>query len=75
MQKKSALIRFGDNIRRYRKQVDLSQEALAFESNLDRTYIGGAERGERNLSILSALKIAEALDISLSKLTEGVEGE
>ena len=72
MEKSNALIRFGENIRRYREGLGLSQEALAFESKLDRTYIGGAERGERNLTILSAIKLAEALKVSLSELTEGV---
>jgi len=75
VKKDGALIKFGENVRKLRERQDLSQEALAFESGLDRTYIGGVERGERNLTILSALKIADALSVSLSELTKEVGHE
>jgi transcriptional regulator with XRE-family HTH domain len=59
---------FGDRVRELRKEKGLSQEALAFTCDLDRTYIGGVERGERNISLLNIQKIAEALGISAREL-------
>jgi DNA-binding XRE family transcriptional regulator len=59
---------FGDRLRAVRKQKGLSQEALALACELDRTYIGGVERGERNISLLNIHKIARALDISAREL-------
>ena len=55
-------------IRRERQGKDLSQESLAFESALHRTYIGSVERGERNLSIDNIVKIARALGLRPSEL-------
>ena len=54
---------FGLRLRHLRRQKDLSQEALALSCNLDRTYIGGVERGERNISLINIHKIAEALGV------------
>jgi transcriptional regulator with XRE-family HTH domain len=59
---------FGDRVRELRKQKGLSQEALALACDLDRTYIGGVERGERNISLVNIYKIAEALNVSASEL-------
>lgn len=58
---KSYLERIGNQIRELRTEADLSQEKLAFECELDRTYIGSVERGERNISIINLRKIAKAL--------------
>ncbi len=58
----------GNNIRKYRKKVGLSQEQLADLAELHRTYIGGVERGERNVSALNIFKIAKALKIQPHKL-------
>ena len=52
---------FGDRLRKLRKQKGLSQEALALACDLERTYIGGVERGERNISLINIYRIAEAL--------------
>jgi transcriptional regulator with XRE-family HTH domain len=59
---------FGKNIRRTRRQRGLTQEQLAFEAEIDLTYMGGIERGKRNPSLLVMARIAEALSISLPKL-------
>lgn len=56
---------FGSRLRSIRKKKGFSQEALALACELDQTYIGGVERGERNLSLINIHKIASALNISL----------
>lgn len=60
--------KFGDRLRELRQGKGLSQEALAFACGLDRTYIGGVERGERNPSLINIHKIAAALNISVKDL-------
>ncbi len=57
---------FAENIKRFRQKQGLSQEALADLAGLHRTYIGAVERGERNITLLNANKIAEALGVKLS---------
>ncbi|MHB8303735.1 MAG: helix-turn-helix domain-containing protein [Acidobacteriaceae bacterium] len=59
---------FGERVRELRKEKGLSQEALALACDLDRTYIGGVERGERNISLLNIQKIADALGVSAREL-------
>jgi transcriptional regulator with XRE-family HTH domain len=59
---------FGRNVRKYRQQRKLTQEQLAFESEIDLTYMGGIERGKRNPSLLVMARIADALSVSLPRL-------
>ena len=59
---------FGAAVRSLRKELGLSQEELAHRCELDRTYIGGVERGERNVSLLNIHAIAKALEIAVSDL-------
>jgi len=61
---------FGRNVRRLRQQRGLTQEKLAFEAEIDLTYMGGIERGKRNPSLLVMARIAEALSVPLPKLLE-----
>lgn len=68
------LVRFGDNVRSLRVARDWTQEQLAEKASLDQTYISGIERGERNLTILSVVKLASALKASASELCEGIDG-
>jgi transcriptional regulator with XRE-family HTH domain len=51
----------GRNIRRLRQARGLTQEELAFEAEIDLTYLGGIERGRRNPSLLVMVRIAKAL--------------
>lgn len=62
--------KFGHHVRSLRIAKGLSQEALALASGLDRTYIGGVERGERNISIVNIFKIAGGLGVSPKDLLE-----
>lgn len=59
---------FGEKVRSIRKEQQLSQDELADQCNLHRTYIGAVERGERNITLINAEKIANALQVSLSEL-------
>lgn len=70
----SVCTHFGKRIRLLRMSAGLSQEQLANLCNLDRTYIGGIERGERNPALKNIQRLAEALDVSLSVLFENIEG-
>lgn len=69
------LLTLGSNIRKQRNKLGMTQESLSFEAGLDRSYIGGAERGERNLSILTLSKIAKCLKCDIPKLTKGIPNE
>lgn len=62
------LSKFGEKLRELRKVRVLSQEELANEAGLHRTYIGGVERGERNPTLTTLKKIADALNLSLTDL-------
>jgi len=66
------LERFGERVRALRKEQGYSQEAFAAACGLDRTYIGGIERGERNLALRNLEVIAQTLGITLSELMEGL---
>jgi DNA-binding XRE family transcriptional regulator len=60
--------RFGERVRALRKEKDISQEALALVCDLDRAYIGGVERGERNISLVNIYKIAGGLNVPAKEL-------
>ena len=64
------LVALGAAIRRERSDRGLSQEALAVDADLDRSYMGGIERGEHNLTLMNVIKIAGALKLSPSKLLD-----
>lgn len=79
---RQALLRFGDRVRSRRIAMGLSQEGFAELAHLHRTYISGIERGERNISVLKVVQIADALKIDPGALVrdlcldepEGLEG-
>ncbi len=60
--------KFGQRVKKLRLAKGLSQEALAHDSDLDRTYIPSIEKGERNVSITVVEKIAKALNVKISYL-------
>lgn len=64
--------KFGKAIRQRRHKLGISQEAFADLCGLDRTYLGGIERGERNVALVNIEKIPRALRISLNELFRGV---
>lgn len=66
--KKNILIQFGNKVRQERIKRNLSQEDLAEKAGVHRTYIGMIERAEKNITLLNIEKIANALDLPLSKL-------
>lgn len=59
---------FASNVRKERQKLGISQEKLAELSGLHRTYIGAVERCEKNITLISAQKIANALKICLPLL-------
>lgn len=74
MQKKShappTRVIFATNLRKTREQLGLSQEGLAEEAGLHRTYVGSVERGERNISIDNIERLANALGVPPASLME-----
>lgn len=62
------LVSLGAAIRSARKDAGLSQEALAVDAELDRSYMGGVERGEHNLTLMNLCRISEALQVKPSSL-------
>ena len=69
-----ALTAFGLNLRRERESKQLTQEKLAEKADLDPTYISGIERGVRNPSLLSIVRIAKALGTTVSSLSKRIDG-
>ena len=67
------LVALGKAIRTKRKNLNMPQEALALEAGIDRSYLGGIERGEHNVAIINLSKIANSLGIKLSELIAGFE--
>lgn len=66
------LKKFGERVRKLRKSQGYSQESFSGECGLDRTYLGGIERGERNVALKNIQVIAKSLGISVSELTKGM---
>ena len=68
MSSDSILKIFGDNVQRYRKNLQLSQEKLAELAGVHRTYIGMIERAEKNITLCNMEKIAKALGVDIKDL-------
>lgn len=67
------LLQFGERVRSLRTTRGWSQELLAEEAGLHRNYVGGLERGERNVSLVNIGKLAAAFGVTPSELLKGVE--
>jgi DNA-binding XRE family transcriptional regulator len=63
---------FGKQVRKLRLARQLSQEKLAELADLHRNYVGGVERGERNVSLINIVKLAHGLDVRPTKLIETI---
>ena len=68
IEKDDVLTKIGSKIRSLRKSKGFSQENFAYEIGLDRRYMGGVERGERNIAVLNLIKIAKTLKVELCDL-------
>lgn len=66
--KSEILIKFGERVRELRIEKGLSQEQLAHQANVHRTYIGMIERAEKNITLINIQKIANSLDVSINEL-------
>jgi transcriptional regulator with XRE-family HTH domain len=66
------LIRFGEEVRKRRAALDISQEELGFRAGLHRNYIGYVERAECNATMKRVIKIARALKLRPSELVRGM---
>lgn len=69
-QEKNILLHFANNMKLFRDSKGWSQEKLAEYANLHRTYIGSIERAEKMPSLATVIKIANALNVSISQLIE-----
>ena len=69
---KTQLRQLGRKVRDARAKLGYSQESFAHACGLDRTYIGGVERGERNLGFKNLLRISKALKLEPSELLTGI---
>lgn len=66
--KKDPRVLFGSRLVKLRRAREWSQEQLALESGLARSYLGGVERGQRNIALVNICKLADALEINPSEL-------
>ena len=67
------LIRFGENVRGLRESRAWTQEQLAERADLDQTFISGIERGYRNPTVITIVKLSKALGTTASLLCAGIE--
>ncbi len=59
---------FGLRVRALRQERELSQETLAFDAGMDRTYVNSVEQGKRNISLVNIIKLANALNVEPAEL-------
>ena len=73
LDKDKRLVKLGESVRARRKGLALSQEELADYAGIDRSHMGKIERGERNVTLLNILRIAEAMHCKPSNLLADAE--
>lgn len=71
--KNAVLKKFGAAVRRYRRMASLTQEDFADLCGIDRSYLGGVERGERNLTLINVMKICDALRVNPSEILSDLD--
>ena len=69
---RTPLRQLGTRIRQRRKELGWSQEELALKAGIDRSYVGGVERGERNITFLTLCKLSEVLRCDVGGLAAGI---
>lgn len=67
------LVAIGNAIRELRAERGLSQEGLAHEAGVDRSYMGGIERGEHNLTVMNLNRVCQCLEVTMSDLLRRAE--
>ena len=72
MDEEALLQELGRRMRTRRKEIGLSQEALALRANVDRSYYGAVERGERNVTFTMLCRLCAALECDLGVISEGL---
>lgn len=72
MDEKAILLELGRRIREQRKRIGLTQEQLALVANVDRSYYGAVERGERNITFTVLCRLCVALRCDLAAITIGL---
>lgn len=70
--KQDLLEELGSRIRARRKALELTQEELSARANIDRSYIGSVERGERNLTFTVLCQICSALECDVAQITSAL---
>ncbi len=68
MTKDERIIAFGKRVREVRKAKGISQEKLAELADIDRSYMGNIERGEKNVTLKKVYEICDALDVTIGEL-------
>ena len=67
------LVNFGLAVRQFRKARGMTQEAFADACEIDRSYMGGVERGERNLALVNVARIVETLEMKPSEFFKALD--
>ena len=66
-------LKIGQRIKELRKELELSQESLAYKAEVDRTYVTDVENGRRNVSIEILERLIKALDVSITEFFNAKE--
>jgi transcriptional regulator with XRE-family HTH domain len=67
------LVAFGDAVRRRRKELGYSQEGFGDACGIDRSYMGGIERGEHNIALINIMKIIDSLGVAPSEFFKDLD--
>ena len=67
------LVKFGLAVRQYRKELGMTQEEFADACGIDRSYMGGVERGERNLALVNTARIIKTLNMKPSEFFKALD--